>query len=318
VGSGPGAGASTSALPQNGLIAVEGAHGIYLVDPLTKTAKLVPKSEWLSDPAWSPDGTTLAVAFARADSYDVYTMKPDGSERTLVLRDAYSPSWSPDGKQLVVVRRPCGTTTSTIPCGETNLVIVNADGTDMRGLGSESRDAFTAQWSPDGKLIAYVEFLTNNLKLITPDGERVQMPTIPVSSMSVSWSPDSSKLAYDRYDAKSGGSIAVVLDRASGKETVLRGEQSGAEAPVWSPEGDQIAYFSMRLRATQPSTTGHSCGGEPYEKHLWSMRPDGTKAQRLVKGEFYGQPSWGRAVEVVSAPAPVVEQQPVSTPIAEP
>ena len=99
--------------PQNGLIAVQGVDGIYIVDPRTETARLVPKSEELSDPAWSPDGTTLAVTSSRADSYDVYTMKPDGNERTLVLRNALHPSWSPDGNQLVVVRRACGSTDST-------------------------------------------------------------------------------------------------------------------------------------------------------------------------------------------------------------
>ena len=104
VGSGATAGTSNSA-PQNGLIAVQGVDGIYIVDPRTETARLVPKSEELSDPAWSPDGTTLAVTSSRADSYDVYTMKPDGNERTLVLRNALHPSWSPDGNQLVVVRR---------------------------------------------------------------------------------------------------------------------------------------------------------------------------------------------------------------------
>ena len=118
VGSGATAGTSNSA-PQNGLIAVQGVNGIYIVDPRTETARLVPKSEELSDPAWSPDGTTLAVTSSRADSYAVYTMKPDGTERTLVLRNALHPSWSPDGNQLVVVRRACGSTgstDSTSPC----------------------------------------------------------------------------------------------------------------------------------------------------------------------------------------------------------
>jgi Tol biopolymer transport system component len=305
VGSGATAGTSNSP-PQNGLIAVQGVDGIYIVDPRTETAQLVPKSEELSDPAWSPDGTTLAVTSSRSDSYDVYTMKPDGNERTLVLRNALHPSWSPDGNQLVVVRRACGSTDSTdstIPCYEqgVSLAIVNADGTDVRALGSkESRDALAPEWSPDGKLIAFVDY-AGSIKLITPDGENVPMPVAPTTSASVSWSPDSSKLAYDRYDEKGAGSVAVVLDRASGRETVLRGEQSGAEAPVWSPEGDQLVFNSMDVGR---STASGSCR-DHFASRLWVMALDGTKTHQVGTGYFtYGAASWARAVDAAPVPVP--------------
>jgi Tol biopolymer transport system component len=324
VGSGATAGTSSSP-PQNGLIAVQGGDGIYIVDPRTETAKVVPKSEELSDPAWSPDGTTLAVTSARDDSFDVYTMKPDGSERTLVLRDAFQPSWSADGKQLVVVRRPCGSTT---PCSAeeqvvTSLAIVNADGTDVHGLGGkESRDVWAPEWSPDGKLIAFVDYLAGSIKLITPDGKLVPMPAAPTASESLSWSPDSSRLAYDRYDAEGVSPVVVVLDRASGTETVLRGEQSGAEAPVWSPEGDQLVFNSMVVGG---STTASSCG-EHFASHLWTMAPDGTKAHQLGTGYLtYGAASWARAVDSASVlppvPAPTEKTAPPTptvTPVAPP
>ena len=315
VGSGATAGTSNSP-PQNGLIAVQGVGGIYIVDPRTETARLVPKSEELSDPAWSPDGTTLAVTSSRAGSYDVYTMKPDGNERRLVLRNALHPSWSPDGKQFVVVRRACGSTDSTSPCssdeqGGTSLAIVNADGTDVRALGSkESRDALAPEWSPDGKLIAFVDY-AGSIKLVAPDGESVPMTAAPTTSASVSWSPDSSKLAYDRYDEKSAGSVVVVLDRASDRETVLRGQQSGAEAPVWSPEGDQLVFNSMEVDS---STASGSCR-DHFPSRLWMMAQDGTKAHQVGTGYLaYGTASWARAVDS----APVLPPIRASTETAPP
>jgi Tol biopolymer transport system component len=322
VGSGATAGTSNSA-PQNGLIAVQGVDGIYIVDPRTETARLVPKSEELSDPAWSPDGTTLAVTSSRADSYDVYTMKPDGTERTLVLRNALHPSWSPDGNQFVVVRRTCGSTDSTIPCSTdeqgASLAIVNADGTDVRALGSkESRDSLAPEWSPDGKLIAFVGY-AGSIKLITPDGESVPMPGAPTTSASVSWSPDSSKLAYDRYDEKGAGSVAVVLDRASGRETVLRGEQSGAEAPVWAPESDQLVFNSMDVGR---STASGSCS-DHFASRLWVMALDGTKAHQVGTGyRTCGAASWAR-VDAAPVPAPAstantAPPNPTVTPAAPP
>jgi Tol biopolymer transport system component len=325
VGSGATAGTSNSP-PQNGLIAVQGVDGIYIVDPRTETARLVPKSEELGDPAWSPDGTTLAVTSSRAGSYDVYTMKPDGNERRLVLRNAWHPSWSPDGKQLVVVRRACGSTDSTIPCssdeqGGTSLAIVNADGTGVRALGSkESRDALAPEWSPDGKLIAFVDY-AGKIKLVTPDGESVPMTAAPTTSASVSWSPDSSKLAYDRYDEKSAGSVVVVVDRASDRETVLRGQQSGAEAPVWSPEGDQLVFNSMEV---DRSTASGSCR-DHFPSRLWVMALDGTKAHQVGTGYLaYGAASWARAVDSATVLPPIrastetAPPNPTVTPAAPP
>jgi Tol biopolymer transport system component len=299
---GPGATAGTSTPPRNGVIAVQGSEGISIVDPRTETASLVPKSLDLADPAWSPDGTLLAVTLFESDRLDVYTMKPDGSERTLVLRNAFSPSWSPDGKQLVVTRDSCGEGSSCTADDEhaTSLAIVNADGTDARWLGLDGTEKALSvagpEWSPDGKLIAFIDD-AGSVQLISPDGEREPMPVkAPIANISVSWSPDSSKLAYDRYDGKNR-EVAVVLDLASGRETVLPGEQSGAEAPVWSPEGDQLVFNSLDAGAT---TTTASCGAH-YTAHLWVMAPDGTKAHQLGKGYFaWGAASWGRASEAAS------------------
>jgi Tol biopolymer transport system component len=288
---GPGATAGTSTPPHNGLIAVEGTvegrDGIYIVDPRTGTARLIPKSSELGDPAWSPDGTLLAVTSfdGEALAFDVYTMKPDGTERTLVLRNASYPSWSPNAKQLVVMRDTEGEGSS--------LAIVNADGTDVRTLGpfgtqeapNEALNVVEPEWSPDGKSIAFIHE-GGRINLISPDGKRPS---------SVSWSPDSSKLAFDRYDLNIRETV-VVLDLASGHETVRRGEENGAAAPVWSPDGNQLVFSSLDVRSAVAQ--GSCCA--PLTPHLWGMAPDGAKAHKLVEGEFYGTPSWGRAAETVA------------------
>jgi Tol biopolymer transport system component len=299
---GPRATAGTSTPPHNGLIAVEGTvegrDGIYIVDPRTGTARLIPKSLELGDPAWSPDGTLLAVTSFEGETFDVFTMKPDGSERTLVLRNASYPSWSPNAKQLVVVRDTEGEGTT--------LAIVNADGTDVRTLGpfgteeapNERLNVIDPEWSPDGKLIAFVD-KWDRIQLISPDGERVTMPVeTSVASFSMSWSPDSSKLAFDRYDSNIRETV-VVLDLASGHETVLSGKENGAAAPVWSPDGNQLVFSSLDVRSA--IAQGSCCA--PLTPHLWAMAPDGTTAHKLVEGEFYGTPSWGRAVETASSDA---------------
>jgi Tol biopolymer transport system component len=325
VGSGPGAGASTPALPpHNGLIVVHGDDGLYLVNPTAGSAALMPGTAEAIDASWSPDGTRLAATFwsDNAESLGVYTMNPDGSDRQFVVSDGSSPSWSPDGEWLAVVREDY----SERGDGGSRLLVARADGSEERLLLPEggAAPAFVSSpaWSPDGKLIAFVGD-GGRIELVTPDGKSQAGFDAEAIGSNLSWSPDSARLAFDSYRESTSKErhVIVVLDLATGKETVLPGEQDGAQAPDWSPEGDQIAFLSNSNQPTQPTapttTTTHSCGGEPSVSYLWTMRPDGTKAHRLAETAFYGRVSWGRADEALPAPAPVAEQQPAPAPGAD-
>jgi Tol biopolymer transport system component len=309
---GSGATASSSAPPRNGLIAVCGGEGITIVDPRTDADTLLPKTEDFDQPSWSPDATLLAAtSWADESSADLYTMKPDGTDRRLVLRNASSASWSPDGKQLVVVRET-GVATG--------LAIVNADGTGAHALDG-TVDASGPKWSPDGNRIAFIDS-NGRVALITPEGVAVSTPT-KIEASGVSWSPDSSKLAYDGFRGKeaTGHSVVAVLDLANGNETTLPGSKNGAETPTWSPEGDQIAF-----QATPSTSTPAGCGSHLVSE-LWVMNADGSNAHNAApRIPAYGAPSWARAVDTVpartrvptklgsaptTAPTPTVPPEPV-------
>src|SRR5439155_24926730 len=152
----------------------------------------VPVTAALRAPRWSPDGSLLAVEGWDKSGSNVYTIKPDGSDRQLVLRDAWSPTWSPDGKRLAVVRAETGT-----------LVIVDTDGSDPQQVtlepGTASNVASEPVWSPDGKWIAFVG-LAGAVELVSPNGDDRGVRTIAKSGSEIAWSPDSTKIAFDTGD----------------------------------------------------------------------------------------------------------------------
>jgi len=117
---------------------------------------------WLTEPAWSPDGTK--IAFARASyersrpSVDLYVMKSDGTGARRVAERALGADWSPDSRMLALTSyadrfgetcfHECG------PSGE--IYVTAVDGGKPRRLTTSEASDTSPTWSPDGKRIAFV------------------------------------------------------------------------------------------------------------------------------------------------------------------
>jgi Tol biopolymer transport system component len=283
--------AGTSTPPQNGLIAAFGGDGIYLIDAQRTKAWKVPGTAELSAPSWSPDGSLLAVEGWAEDDSIVYTIRPDGSDRRVVLRNAWSPSWSPDGTRLAVVRAEGN---------DSILVTVRADGSDehqIRHFG-ESAGLESPVWSPDGKWIAFIDG-EGAIKLVSPSDEGGELRTIADSGWNLAWSPDGSKLAFETMDKRYRQEV-VVFDLTTGLRTKLPSRKSSISALAWSPDGKQFAFLSNR---PMPKDAVGGCGGEmPLD--LWLMNVDGSNPHLISKGN-YSVPSWG-----TFQPAPTLSSQP--------
>ena len=100
-------------------------------------------------PAWSPDGSRIAFASSRAGSFDIWTMKADGTDARQVTTGAdaeIEPAWSPDGTMLVYRHA------TDEP--ESDLRIVRLDGTLVRAIALPGLQARPA-WAP-ASAIAFV------------------------------------------------------------------------------------------------------------------------------------------------------------------
>jgi Tol biopolymer transport system component len=80
---------------------------------------------------------------------------------------------------------------------------VNADGSDLRRITPFGVGAFSVNWSPDGRLIAFNSDLTQDpqIYVVHPDGTgllQLTQPTDGDSSFTPVWSPDSTKLLFQR------------------------------------------------------------------------------------------------------------------------
>lgn len=144
-------------------------------------------------PAWSPDGGSIAFISTRDGKPDLWVMDPEGGgPRNLTFASAWIPeelstwpAWSPDGSALVFGR--------SFGTGQF-LQTVNADGSGMRELRTQAgADLTESAWSPWSPTVAVRQRTiatgaTSIELLAAPSGDPIPtLATWPTSPRAPSW-----------------------------------------------------------------------------------------------------------------------------------
>ena len=226
-------------------------------------------------------GTPLAkevVAFTHRDV--LYMANADGSGRRVITDFPGAPYpyagafWSPDGRQLIIRTE----STETAKRGGAGYIFrVNADGTGLVNLSAVSGSKGDAMpgWSPDGRSIVYAatkrgdEF--TSLYVMDADGSQPRRLTdLDFEAQYPAWS-SAGTIAFAGVVGQNFDIYSVNQD-GSGLERLTT--QAGPDNwPTYSPDGKQIAFFSVRE------------GSEG----VWIMEADGSDPRFVVEG---GEPNW--------------------------
>ncbi len=242
-------------------------------------------------PAWSPDGTRIAVGFEVDGSPRLFVIDADGTGRRNLtpdrqtVGDVGSYAWSPDGRSIVFGAAP-GTAG-----GETaaTLDVLSAEGGPIRQVlradpGLAITEWSSPAWSPDAGSIVYDVSagspLDIRLELVSAEAKGAapkQLSPAGEDAYAAVWSPDGRWVAFTVWRGGTGPADLYVMN-ADGSGARKLAEDVGANDHPWSPDSASITF-------------GRTGAGSDLDG-LWLVNASSGQAARLSEQTVTGGIAW--------------------------
>ena len=210
-------------------------------------------------PTWSPDGRALAyTSYARGFPnifisliYEGRRLEPftPGTQNWLA-------SWSPDGTKIVFTSNRDG---------NSELYIMNRDGSGVKRLTNNPAIDTTPSWSPTGAQIAFTSDRSGGpaVYVMGADGLNLHRVSADSNCDRATWAPSPyNELAFVCRTGGGFGYDIKVYEFATGTIRQITFGEGSNESPSYSPSGRHIAFTSTRnSRKVQIFTVGRDGKG---------------------------------------------------------
>jgi len=200
------------------------------------------------------------------------------SQPHLTLNDIFElqyvsdPQISPDGKQILYIKNNMDIYKDNI---QSQIWIVNADGTNNRPLTSNLFSCSSPRWSPDGTKFLYLSSEGNGTQLYLrhlDSGAESRLSNFPERPYNFSWSPNGKLIVFNRRIENSAPSFVKTPKPPKGA--------------TWASDPKFISKMSYKA-------DGAGFLGDSYAQ-VFIMSTEGGYARQLTEGEqdFSGPFSW--------------------------
>jgi serine/threonine protein kinase len=232
----------------------------------------------------SGDGTKVLYGSV-IETSDLWSVNVDDAKQEPAVNDVAAEFWaeySPDGTSIAYQSvaepdRPYRGSVKTLTLGSKTPTVISSEG-------------FAPTWSPDGKWVAYFRRSEAGISIwrvrangadaqkvadgaINPPGY-LATPYLKIGSASLSWSKESSQIAYSgKLDGKSGIWVAAADGSSSSAIATNSEPTETACCPSWTPDGRSIVYVSDLPRPDP---------GKPGRSRLVLTGTSGNSAPRVL------------------------------------
>ena len=196
------------------------------------------------DPAWSPDGKSIAYFSDESGEYMLHIKSQDGKGTPKKIQPGdgpsffYNPSWSPDSKKIAYTDKKLNWWVTDVASGKATKIDANKY--------FDYPKIQTPAWSPDGRWLAFAKQLDSHLFAIFLHSLVAGQSYQVTDGMSDAASPQfdrSGKYLYFTASTNVGptrGSFMSALNRPSSRDVYLVVLSSEEKSPL-APESDEEA-----------------------------------------------------------------------------
>jgi TolB protein len=226
-------------------------------------------------PAWSPDSKAIAYTSYRTGFQDIivsyiYEGRLANPTAGTSEKQNFLPAWSPDGSKLAFTSNRDG---------NSEIYVVNRDGSGMRRLTNHPAIDVTPTWSPTGTQIAFTSDRTGSPQIwvMNADGSELNKITNESWCDRPTWSvPPNNEIAYA---AKTGAGFDIrIFDFATRTIRTITDGIGSNESPAFSPNGRHVAFTSTRAGKAQ----------------IFVVDRDGKNLRQLTRNGMNRYPNWSQ------------------------
>ena len=231
-----------------------------------------------TDAAWSTDGGSLT--YADTPTRTIWLCDALGSNARALTQPEknawhWQPAYSHDGRKIVFVRRARG------PYGE--LAWAEVATGKVHTLTDDKALVFSPVWSADDRFVYFASTrggTMNVWKVSLEGGALLQITAGRGDDSELALSPDGQKIVFASHrTATNLLEVEVGSTTEAGRKWLTTDASRGTFAPVYSPDGRKIAYFTNLKGAVN----------EP----IWLMDADGSNPIKLVEDSYLNVfPRW--------------------------
>lgn len=229
-------------------------------------------------PTWSRNGSELLFTSYIRHNPNLYSIPASGNGKPKLLSGERGlntgAAVSPDGRKIAL---------TLSRDGNSEIYVMNADGTGLRRLTNEWAIDSSPTWSPDGKQIAFVSSRWGDphIFVMSSDGSNVRRLTDRGTyNQTPDWSPRGDLIAFTARDERNVFDIFTVNPNTREIRRLTQ-DQGNNEEPSFAPDGSLIVFTSTREGRSQ----------------IWVMSADGASQKRITSTGGYSTPSWSPYLE---------------------